>query len=122
MLNLAAPSKHAGLVKRNICFLKEKIHSICHSLSFERIPALILVCMVMYTVQFVNSFLRKRGLKHCPPSAIMTGLLLHMGLQLKFGSYCQVAEDVTPHNKGLLPVCVGQSLWVGRLEICLAKG
>ncbi len=29
----------------------------------------------------------------------MTGAQLHMSqLQLKFGSYCQVAEDVTPHN------------------------
>jgi hypothetical protein len=29
----------------------------------------------------------------------MTGAQLHMSqLQLKFGSYCQVAEDVTPRN------------------------
>ncbi len=29
----------------------------------------------------------------------MTGAQLHMSqLQLKFGSYCQVAEDVTPGN------------------------
>ena len=29
----------------------------------------------------------------------MTGAQLHMNqLQLKFGSYCQVAEDVTPRN------------------------
>jgi hypothetical protein len=50
-------------------------------------------------VQFMNSFLSKGGLKHYPPSAIMTGMQLHMSqLQLKFRSYCQVAEDVTPHN------------------------
>ncbi len=47
----------------------------------------------------MNSFQRKGGLKQYPPSAIMTGAQLHMSqLQLKFGSYCQVAEDVTPHN------------------------
>ena len=29
----------------------------------------------------------------------MTGVQLHMSqLQLKFGSYCQVAEDITPRN------------------------
>ena len=29
----------------------------------------------------------------------MTGVRVHMSqLQLKFGRYCQVAEDVTPHN------------------------
>ncbi len=53
--------------------------------------------MVLHTVQFMNSFPRKGGLKHYPPSAIMNGTRLHMNqLQLKFGSYCQVAEDVTP--------------------------
>jgi len=47
----------------------------------------------------MNSFPRKGGLKHYPPSAIMNGTRLHMNqLQLKFGSYCQVMEDVTPCN------------------------
>jgi hypothetical protein len=58
-----------------------------------------LVRMVLHSVQFMNSFPQKGGLKHYPPSAIMTGAQLHMSqLQLKFGSYCQVAEDVTPCN------------------------
>ncbi len=88
-----------GLVEWNICFLKEKTCSIHHSLPFERIPALMLVHMVLYTVQFMNSFPRKGGLKYYPPSAIMTGAQLHIiQLRLKFGSYCQVAEDVTPCN------------------------
>ncbi len=78
ILNLAAASKHVGLVKQNICFLKEKTCSIHHSLPFERIPALMLVCMVLYTMQFMNSFPRKGGLKHYLPSAIMTGAQLHM--------------------------------------------
>ena len=47
----------------------------------------------------MNSFPQKGGLKYYPPSAIMNGTQLHMNqLHLKFGSYCQVAEDVTPHN------------------------
>jgi hypothetical protein len=50
ILNLAAASKHVGLVEQNIHFLKEKTCSICHSLPFERIPALMLVCTVLYTV------------------------------------------------------------------------
>jgi hypothetical protein len=47
----------------------------------------------------MNSCPHKEGLKYYPPSAILTGAQLHMSqLQLKFGSYCQVAEDVTPRN------------------------
>jgi hypothetical protein len=48
ILNLAAASKHLGLVERNIRFLKEKTCLIRHSLPFKRIPALMLVCMVLY--------------------------------------------------------------------------
>ncbi len=93
ILNLAAASENVSLVERNICFLKEKTHLIHHSLPFEHIGSLMLVPMVLYTVQFMNSFPRKGGLKHYPPSTIMTGAQLHMSqLQLKFGSYCQVAE------------------------------
>jgi hypothetical protein len=58
-----------------------------------------LVRMVLHSVQFMNSFPQKGGLKHYPPSAIMTGAQLHMSqLQLKFGSYSQFAEDATPCN------------------------
>jgi len=98
-LDLAAANEHVGLIERNIRFLKEKTRSLRHSLPFERIPALMLIQMVLHTVPFMNSFPRKGGLKHYPPSAIMTGAQLHINrLQLKFGSYCQVAEDVTPRN------------------------
>ncbi len=105
-------SKHVGLVEWSICFLKEKTCLICHSLPVEHIPALMLVRMVLYTVQFMNSFPRKRGLKHYPPSAIMTGAQLHVSqLQLKFGSYCQVAEDVTPHKS--LAACMRGAISMG---------
>ncbi len=99
VLDLAAASQHVGLIEHNLYFLKEKTRSICHSLPFERIPALMLVRRVLHSVQFMNSFPQKGDLKHFPPSAIMTGAQLHMSqLQLKFGSYCQVAEGVTPCN------------------------
>ena len=112
ILNFAAASKHVGLVEQNICFLKEKTCSICHSLPFERIPALMLVHMVLYTIQFMNSFPHKGGLKHYPPSAIMTGAQLHMSqLQLKIGSFCQVAKDVTPCNS--LAACLHGAISMG---------
>jgi hypothetical protein len=107
ILNLAAALEHVGLIEHNIRFLKEMTHLIRHSLPFERISALMLIRMVLHTVQFMNSFPRKgRGLKHYPPSAIMTGAKLHMSqLQLKFGSYCQVAENETPCNSLAARMC-----------------
>ena len=59
----------------------------------------------------MNSFPRKGGLKHYPLSAIMTGAQLHMNhLRLKFGSYCQVAEDVTPRNSLAARTCAAISM------------
>ena len=78
MLNFATASEHVGMIERNICFLKEKTRLIRHSLPFERVTALMLIRMVLHTVQFMNSFPQKGGLKHYPPSAIMTGAKLHM--------------------------------------------
>ncbi len=72
---------------------------IFHSLAIEHIPALMLVRMVLHTMQFMNRFSCKEGLKNYLPSTIMNGGQLHMShLELKFGGYCQVAEDVTPCN------------------------
>ena len=71
-----------------------------------------LIRMVLHTVQFMNSFPRKGGLKHYPPSAIMNGTRLHMNqLQLKFGSYFQVAEDVTPRKS--LATCTRGAISMG---------
>ena len=78
MLNLTAASEHVGLIECNIRFLKEKTGLIHHSLPFEHVLALMLIHMVLHTVQFMNSFPRKGGLKHYPPSTIMTGAKLHV--------------------------------------------
>ncbi len=88
-----------------------------------------LVRMVLHTVQFMNSFPRKGGLKHYPPSAIMSGTQLHMSqLQLKFGSYCQVVEDVTPrnslaaHTRGVISMGPSGNLSGGQRFLALDTG
>jgi hypothetical protein len=54
----AAASHHCGMIERNIQFLKEKIHSLRHSLPFERVPGIMVVRMVLHIVKFVNGFPR----------------------------------------------------------------
>ncbi len=85
---------------RHIPFLNEKIRSLCHSLPFEQVPGIMVVCMVLHIVKFVNGFpQRGGGVKHYSPGEIMTGRRLHANdLQLAFGIYCQVAENVEPSN------------------------
>jgi hypothetical protein len=98
-LDWAAASQHCGLIERNIQFLKEKVRSLRHSLPYERVPAIMIVRMVLHVVKFVNGFPRKGGVKLYIPGEIMTGRRLHADdLWLGFGTYCQVAEHVEPRN------------------------
>ena len=98
-LDWAAASQHCGLIERNIRFIKEKVRSLRHSLPYERVPAIMIVWMVLHVVKFINGFPRKGGVKLYSPGEIMTGRRLHADdLRLGFGTYCQVAKNVEPHN------------------------
>ena len=60
-LDWVAASQHCGLIERNIRFLKEKIHSLCHSLPVEMVSGIMVVRMVLHIVKFVNGFPRQGG-------------------------------------------------------------
>ncbi len=98
-LDWAAALQHCGFIECNIRFLKEKICSLCHSLSFERVPGIMVVHMVLHIVKFVNGFPCKGGVKHFSLGEIVTNQCLHADdLCLRLGTYCQVAEHVEPRN------------------------
>jgi hypothetical protein len=98
-IDWAAVSQHCGLIERNIRFLKEKIRSLRHSLPFEQVPGIVVVHMVLHIDKFVNGFPQGGGVKHYSPGEIMTDCCLHADdLQLRFGNFCQVAENVEPRN------------------------
>jgi hypothetical protein len=99
-LNWAAASQHCGLIEQNIRFLKEKIHSLSHSLPFEMVPGIIVFHIVLHIVKFVNGFLWCQGdVKHYFLGTIMTGHNLHGNdVVLGFGVYCQIAKNVEPQN------------------------
>jgi hypothetical protein len=59
-LNWVVASQHCGLLEQNIHFLKEKIHSLRHSLPFELVPGITVVHVVLHIVKFVNDFHLRR--------------------------------------------------------------
>ena len=65
-LDLAAENKHVGLIDHNIRFLKEKVRSLRPTLPFERLPPVMLVCMVQVVTPIMNLFPRSGGLATCP--------------------------------------------------------
>jgi hypothetical protein len=55
--------------------------------------------MILHIVKFVNGFPQRGGVKHSSPGKSMTDHCLHANdLQLGFGIYCQVPENVEPRN------------------------
>ncbi len=61
------------------------------------VPGIMVVCMVLHIIQFVNGFPCWGGVKHFLPGEIMTNCCLHnSNIVLSFGVYCQVAENVQP--------------------------
>jgi hypothetical protein len=128
-LDWAAASQHCGLIERNIQFLKEKIHSLCHSLPFERVLGIMLVHIVLHIVKFVNGFPQQGGVKHYSPSEIRTDCHLHANdLQLASGIYCQVAENVEPRNsltprtRAAILLGISGNLSGGQLFLALDSG
>jgi hypothetical protein len=98
-LNWAAASQHCGLIERNICFLKEKNRSLRHSLPFERVPGIMVVCMVLHIIKFVNGFPRHGGVKHYSPGKIMTNRCINTNnVVVSLGIHCQIAKYVEPRN------------------------
>ena len=98
-LDLVAASQFCGLIKLNIHFLKEKLSLLCHSLLFTMVTDIMVVCMVLHIIKFVNGFPCWNGVKHFSPGEIMMGSCLHKrNIALSFEVYCQVAENVQPRN------------------------
>jgi hypothetical protein len=88
-LDWAAASQHCGLIERNICFLKYKLHLLHHSLPFTTVPGIMVVHMVLHIIKFVNGFPCQGGVKNFSPGEIMTGHNLHKSnIALSFGVYC----------------------------------
>ncbi len=94
-LDWVAASQHWELIKYNIHFLKEKLCLLCRGLPFMMVLGIMVVCMVLHIIKFVNGFPCWGGVKHFSPGEIMTGRCLHKSnILLSCGVYCPVAENV----------------------------
>ncbi len=87
------------------------------------------VRMVLHIVKFVNGFPQQGGVKHYSPGEIMTDRCLHANdLQLAFGIYCQVAENVEPRNslsprtRAAISLGISGNLSGGQLFLALDSG
>jgi hypothetical protein len=101
MVNLASANKHVPEIERRIRVVKERCRSSCHDLPFQRIPKLLTIHIVFYSVRMLNFFPTKGGISdNMSPKTIMSGEILDYKkhLCLPIGQYCQVHKEETPCN------------------------
>ncbi len=53
-LDWVAASQYCGLIERNICFLKQKICLLCHSLMLMMVPGIMVVHVMLHIIKFMN--------------------------------------------------------------------
>ena len=75
--------------------------SIRHSLTFNKVPKLLLIHLVFQEIKMLNHFPVKGGTSDMiVPTKIMKGDIIHYKrhLGIRIGQYCQVNKEDTPFN------------------------
>jgi hypothetical protein len=110
LLNTCGPGDHVLVIEQRIRTIKERVRGLLISLPFEKIPDLVMIHSVVFSVIWLNVFVRKGGVSaHISPQTIITGLtpdaIKHC--HIPFGGYAQVYVESTPSNDVMVPRTVG---------------
>jgi hypothetical protein len=76
LLNTCGPADHVPVIERKIRTIKERVRGLLISLPFEKIPEIIMIQSVVFSVMWINFFCPKGGVSvHMSPQTIVTGLI-----------------------------------------------
>ena len=115
-MNLTSANEHVPEIDRRIRVVKERGICVIHSLPFNRIPRLLLIHIVFFSVKMLNYLPTKGGVSNVyTPNTTMSGETLHYNryLVLNIGQYRQFYEEDTPGNiqaaRTKSTICLGPS-------------
>ncbi len=99
-LNLASANKHIPEIDRKIRVIKEWVRAVIYSISFNSLPAWMLVHAVSFVTKQLNLFQMKGGLLlKLSPKQIMSGeMVQYKFCAMGFGRYCHIHEEDQPRN------------------------
>jgi hypothetical protein len=106
-LNTAAPDEHVPEIERFNRTIKEQCSAIYSTLPFKKIPLMMMVHVVYFSIFWIKSFPAKGGLSsHVSPRTIITGLTIDFNThcRLEFGAYVQTHEA---HGNNMSPRTIG---------------
>jgi hypothetical protein len=93
-LNLASANEHAPEIERKIRVIKEGVRAAIYSITFNSLPARMLVHAVLFVTKQLNLFPMKGGLSSkLSPKQIMLGKVVHYKFcSMGFGRFWQIHE------------------------------
>jgi hypothetical protein len=95
-LNKCSREEHVPVAERRIRTLKERCRSICSTLPFKKLPAMLVVQMVSTCNFWLNVFPPKDGVSQkINPRELITGVKIDFNkhIRAEFGEYVQVHEE-----------------------------
>ena len=98
---IVSADSHVGEVERSNRTVQERVRACTHGLPFRRLPNLMITSMVKHVIQCLNMLPAPNGVSPTlSPDSIVTGSPPpdYNRLQLEFGSYVQLFDDVSPTN------------------------
>jgi hypothetical protein len=112
--NFCAQNEHVPEIERFIRTVKDRVRSGYNSLSFKRIPRLILIRLVSNAVFWLNDFPHRDGASSTlSPRYILTGKQLDYikHVRAEFGAYIQTHEEHSNNMNArtLSAICLGPS-------------
>jgi hypothetical protein len=110
LLNTCGPGDHVPVIEQRIRTIKERVRGLLISLPFEKIPDLVMIHSVVFSVMWLNSFCPKGGVSaHISSQTIITGLTPNAvkHCRIPFGGYAQVHVEFTPLNDVMVSRTVG---------------
>jgi hypothetical protein len=110
LLNTCGSGDHVPVIERRIRTIKERVRGLLISLPFEKIPNIIMIQSVVFSVMWLNIFCPKGGVSaHISPQTIITELtpdaIKHC--RIPFGGYPQVHVESLPSNDVMVSRTVG---------------
>ena len=109
-LNTCGPGDHMPVIERRIRTIKEMVRGLLMSLPFARIPDVMVVQSVVFSVMWLNFFCPKGGVSnHISPHTIITGMIpdATKHCRIPFGGYAQVHVEPTRSNDVMIARTVG---------------
>ena len=94
-VHVYSPGEHVGIIEHSNKTVKERLRCIVHSLPYNQLPRIVIICMIQHVVYHLNHE-KKQGKVLCPNEIITGGGSIDFSKKkIKFGGYAQVWGGTT---------------------------